>query len=175
MVLNKDKRRGERLIVASRLTIEDIFQCWLAFDNRRYISVLVFFFASSTLKVPHLFQSDSGPIPVRFRSDSGPTPVQFHSDSCPIPVRIRSDSGLIPSAGYFIYTNLCVWVLLSVFVCVCVGARACARLCVFLSASSSSFFYLEKKEMKTSNDQKRKQSHQNQPVRYYTERERTLA
>ena len=39
---NKHKRRGEwRLIVASRLTIEDIFQCWLAFDNRRYISVLV--------------------------------------------------------------------------------------------------------------------------------------
>ena len=29
--LNKDKRREERLIVASRLTIEDIFQYWLAF------------------------------------------------------------------------------------------------------------------------------------------------
>ena len=31
--INKDKRREGRLIVASRLTIEDILQCWLAFDS----------------------------------------------------------------------------------------------------------------------------------------------
>ena len=55
-------------------------------------------------------------------------------------------------------------------VCVCLFVRMRVRVC----ASSSSSFYLEKKEMKTSNDQKRKQSHQNPPVRYYTQRERTL-
>ena len=73
------------------------FDSCVTFDNRRYISVLVcFFFASMTLKVPHLFRSDSGPIPVRLRSDSGPIPVRVRSDSGPIPVRLRSDSAPIP-------------------------------------------------------------------------------
>ena len=46
MKWNKDKRREDRLIVASRFTIEDMIQCWL----------FSFLFASAptTLKLPHL-------------------------------------------------------------------------------------------------------------------------
>ena len=67
--LNKDKRREERLIVASRLTIEDIFQLWL-----------VFFFASKHSDTTLLEMISISGFSHCARKSSKVNPIKFGKD-----------------------------------------------------------------------------------------------